>query len=44
MGQMIETRGCGKCHSTMYKTVETDENGNPTDESQWVCSNCGHVE
>ena len=42
MGQRIETKGCG----TMYKTVETDKNGNPTNETQWVCSSptCGAVE
>ncbi|MFK0294956.1 hypothetical protein ACIQU6_31405 [Streptomyces sp. NPDC090442] len=44
MGQLIETRGCGKCGGTMYRTVETDEDGKPTQESQFVCSVCGHVE
>ncbi|MFE6690508.1 hypothetical protein ACFVFQ_29060 [Streptomyces sp. NPDC057743] len=44
MGQLIETRGCGRCGGTMYRTVETDERGNPTQESQFVCSACGHVE
>lgn len=44
MGQTIQTRGCSKCQGTMYKTVETDENGNPTNESQFICSNCGNME
>lgn len=44
MGQTIQTRGCSKCHSTMYKTVDTDENGNPTNESQFICTGCGHME
>lgn len=43
MGQTIQTRGCQKCGSTMYKTVETDENGNPTNESQYICSSCGDM-
>ncbi|MEU0159038.1 hypothetical protein ABZ154_09400 [Streptomyces sp. NPDC006261] len=38
MGQTIQTRGCG---GTMYKTVETDENGNPTNESLYICGSCG---
>lgn len=41
MGQTIQTRGCHVCGSTMYKTVETDENGNPTSESQYICGSCG---
>ena len=44
MGQTIETRGCSKCQGTMYRTVETDENGNPTNMTQFVCGNCGNVE
>ncbi|MFI0822246.1 hypothetical protein ACH4TX_42265 [Streptomyces sp. NPDC021098] len=46
MGQRIETKGCGACSGTMYKTTETDDAGNPTSETQWVCSNptCGAVE
>ncbi|MFK8911292.1 hypothetical protein [Streptomyces sp. YS-3] len=45
MGQTIQTRGCGKCGGTMYRTVEVDENGQPTNETQFVCSNpsCGAV-
>lgn len=41
MGQTIQTRGCHACGNTMYKTVETDENGNPTSESQYICASCG---
>ncbi|MGX1977123.1 hypothetical protein [Streptomyces kronopolitis] len=44
MGQQIVTRGCGKCGGTMYKTIETDSNGNPTNESQYVCQGCGNIE
>ncbi|MCK7622283.1 hypothetical protein MUU72_03940 [Streptomyces sp. RS10V-4] len=44
MGQLIQTRGCGRCGGTMYRTVETDDEGNPTGESQFVCAACGHVE
>jgi hypothetical protein len=44
VGQGIQTKGCGRCSGTMYKTVETDENGNVTGESQYVCSACGAVE
>lgn len=46
MGQRIETKGCGRCGGTMYKTVDVDENGNPTSQTQWVCSSssCGAVE
>lgn len=44
MGQTIQTRGCGKCGGTMYKTVETDDNGNPTNESMFICTNCGNME
>ncbi|MFB7919342.1 hypothetical protein [Streptomyces sp. NPDC056061] len=43
MGQLIQTQGCPNCGGTMYKTIETDENGNPTNESQYVCGGCGHV-
>ncbi|GAA2957403.1 hypothetical protein [Streptomyces enissocaesilis] len=28
-GQTIQTRGCSKCGSTTYRTVETDEPGQP---------------
>ncbi|MFE4857326.1 hypothetical protein [Streptomyces sp. NPDC056670] len=40
------TKGCGSCGGTMYKTYETDANGNVTSESQWVCANpqCGTME
>ncbi|MEU9606134.1 hypothetical protein [Streptomyces sp. NPDC048057] len=46
MGQRIETRGCSRCGGTMYRTVDVDENGNPTSYPQYVCSNgaCGNVE
>ncbi|MFI9081966.1 hypothetical protein ACIGW8_36975 [Streptomyces sioyaensis] len=44
MGQQIATKGCGKCGGTMWKTIDTDENGNPTNESQYVCGGCGNVE
>ncbi|GAA2108323.1 hypothetical protein GCM10009802_04080 [Streptomyces synnematoformans] len=46
MGVWTETKGCPQCGGTMYKTVETDEHGTPTNESQYVCSSpgCGHVE
>lgn len=44
VGQLIQTRGCGSCGGTMYKTVETDDNGNPTNESQFICAACGHME
>ncbi|MFD7663524.1 hypothetical protein [Streptomyces sp. NPDC059788] len=47
----IQTREtpCPECQQTggqgtMYKTVEVDEDGNETGESQWVCGTCGHVE
>ncbi|QKN87556.1 hypothetical protein SEA_HFRANCETTE_29 [Streptomyces phage HFrancette] len=43
MGQTIETTGCPKCGSTMYKTIETDDQGNPTSATQFVCQGCGHV-
>ncbi|MFI9628044.1 hypothetical protein [Streptomyces sp. NPDC052042] len=43
MGQGIETQGCPQCGGTMYRTVETDDNGNPTSMSQFVCQSCGHV-
>ncbi|QKN87612.1 hypothetical protein QEN63_gp27 [Streptomyces phage Vondra] len=43
MGQEIRTTGCPKCGGSMYKTVETDDQGNPTNESQFVCQGCGHV-
>lgn len=41
MGQTIETRGCQNCGGTMYRTVDTDENGNPTNVSQYICGACG---
>lgn len=44
MGQQIETKGCPKCGGTMYRTVDTDEHGNPTSQPQFVCSGCGAVE
>ncbi|MFJ3588646.1 hypothetical protein ACIQUY_05065 [Streptomyces sp. NPDC090231] len=44
MGQTIQTRGCSKCGGTMYKTVETDANGNPTNESMYICGGCGNME
>lgn len=46
MGQTIQTKGCGKCGGTMYRTVDVDENGNPTGAVQYVCSNtsCGNME
>lgn len=44
MGQMIQTRGCSKCGGTMYRTVDTDENGNPTSVTQFICTSCGHME
>lgn len=42
----IATKGCGKCGGTMWKTYETDENGNEIPGGQWVCGNpsCGAVE
>lgn len=43
MGQQIATRGCSKCGATQWKTIETDENGNPTNETTWVCGSCGHM-
>lgn len=43
MGQEIRTQGCGNCGGTMYKTVETDADGNLTGESQFVCNSCGNV-
>ncbi|MBT2508786.1 hypothetical protein J7I98_23445 [Streptomyces sp. ISL-98] len=44
MGQLIQTRGCGKCGGTMYRTVETDDQGNPTGYSMYICQGCGHME
>jgi len=43
MGQQIATRGCRQCGGTQYKTIETDQNGNPTNESLWICNGCGHM-
>lgn len=45
MGTQIATRGCSACGGTMYKTVEVDDNGQVTGETQFVCSNnsCGAV-
>ena len=42
----IQTRGCPKdeCAGTQWKTVETDENGMPTSETQWVCGSCGRLD
>lgn len=44
MGQTIETRGCSRCGGTMYRTVDTDENGQPTNVSQFICTGCGGME
>ncbi|GGX01774.1 hypothetical protein GCM10010353_16720 [Streptomyces chryseus] len=44
MGQTIQTRGCSKCGGTMYRTVETDDNGNPTGYTMFICGGCGHME
>lgn len=44
MGQEIQTKGCGRCGGTMYKTRDVDENGNVSSESQYVCNSCGAVE
>ncbi|MEV6473861.1 hypothetical protein [Streptomyces sp. NPDC051657] len=44
MGQTIQTRGCSKCGGTMYRTVETDVQGNPTSASLYICNGCGHME
>ncbi|GGZ22320.1 hypothetical protein GCM10010387_14350 [Streptomyces inusitatus] len=46
MGQTIQTRGCPKCGGTMYRTVDTDPDGNQIGAPQYVCSNhtCGTVE
>ncbi|MFE5090587.1 hypothetical protein ACFRCI_09320 [Streptomyces sp. NPDC056638] len=44
MGQTIQTRGCSKCGGTMYKMIETDDQGNPTSESMYICNNCGNIE
>ncbi|MEC4020517.1 hypothetical protein [Streptomyces sp. H27-D2] len=44
MGQTIATKGCGKCGGTMYRTIETDSDGNATNETAWVCNSCGNVE
>lgn len=43
MGQRIETRGCPNCGGTQYKTIETDQDGNATGESLWICAGCGHM-
>lgn len=44
MGQTVQTRGCSKCGGTMYRIVETDQHGNPTNASLFCCNNCGHME
>lgn len=44
MGQTIQTRGCPKCGSTMYRTVDVDDNGNPISVPTFICNNCGHME
>ncbi|NYE44273.1 hypothetical protein [Streptomyces fulvorobeus] len=44
MGQTIQTRGCSKCGSTMYRTVDVDDNGNPISVPTFICNNCGHME
>lgn len=43
LGTGVETRGCPRCGSTMYRTYETDDRGNVTSQSQFVCNNCGNV-
>ncbi len=43
MGQQIETRGCSACGGTQWKTIDTDDDGNPTSETTWVCGSCGHM-
>ncbi|WP_327413248.1 hypothetical protein [Streptomyces sp. NBC_01233] len=43
MGQTIQTAGCPKCGGTMYRTVDTDEHGNPIGMGPYVCSNCGNM-
>ncbi|MEW2527980.1 hypothetical protein [Streptomyces sp. NPDC047071] len=47
MPQGIQTQGCVKCGGTMWRTVDVDENGDPTGEPpQFVCDNpdCGNVQ
>ncbi|WP_328620739.1 hypothetical protein [Streptomyces sp. NBC_00354] len=44
MGQTIQTRGCPSCSGTMYRCVETDDQGNPTNVPLFICNNCGHME
>jgi transposase-like protein len=39
----IETTGCPKCGGTMYRTYETDDKGNRTGQSQFICQGCGHM-
>lgn len=43
MGQTIQTAGCPKCGGTMYRTVDTDEHGNPIGMGPYVCANCGNM-
>ncbi|MFG2617829.1 hypothetical protein ACGFXC_09370 [Streptomyces sp. NPDC048507] len=43
MSPRIQTTGCPKCGGTMYKTIETDENGNPIGAGPFVCNSCGHM-
>ncbi|MEV0416485.1 hypothetical protein AB0I68_38580 [Streptomyces sp. NPDC050448] len=44
MGQTIQSRGCSNCGGTMYRCVETDSHGNPTNVPVFICNNCGHQE
>ncbi|MFJ3173136.1 hypothetical protein ACIPJK_20510 [Streptomyces roseus] len=44
MGQTIQTKGCGNCGGTMYRTVDVDENQQPIGMGPYVCTNCGHME
>lgn len=43
MSPMIQTTGCPKCGGTMYKTIETDKDGNPIGAGPYVCNGCGHM-
>ncbi|MCY0944280.1 hypothetical protein [Streptomyces antarcticus] len=43
MGQTIQTAGCDKCGGTMYRTVDTDDKGNPIGMGPYVCAGCGHM-
>ena len=38
----IETQGCSACGGTMYRTIDVDEDGNPTGGGgPFVCQSCG---